>query len=164
MVKEFDRKEKIEALKIKNNRKFIIENLKECLDGYEFQGFVEKKKVKLLFSQAYSYIYENEKKKVWDPILVDENSEAIIKKLILDNQLLNEHDSQMVLFYQDKEELDAIYLSPLTFLKNINNILKFVGYSDGEFDLMFVKEDLSIGICIELDEYNNRLFTWNISS
>lgn len=163
MGKELDRKEKIEALKIKNNRKLIIKNLEELLDGFEFQGFIEKKKVKQLFFQAYSYIYENEKNKVLRPILLGEHNEFNIKENILENQLLDVCEPQMILFYQDKEELDAIYLSSKVFLNNINSILKFVGFSDGEFDLMFIKEDLTVGLCIESDEYNDRLFNWNRS-
>lgn len=163
MVKEFDRKAKIEALKVKNNRKLAVKYLEERLVGYKFQDFLEHENVEKLFSQAYSFIYEREEKKELEPILLQTNSEPFLENLILKNHLLNENDPRMILFYEYKEELDALYLSPNIFLGNINSILKFVGYSGGQFDLLYVREDLSIGICIESDEYNDRLFNWNIN-
>ncbi len=163
MAKEFDRKAKIEALKVKNNRKLAVKYLEERLIGYKFEGFLEQENVKRLFSQAYSFMYEREEKKALKPILLQGNSEPILENLILKNQLLNKNESHMILFYEYKGNLDALYLSPNIFMKNISSILEFVGYSGGRFDLLYVKEDLSVGICIESDEYNDRLFNWNIN-
>ncbi|MEK5332835.1 hypothetical protein NSQ74_15370 [Lysinibacillus sp. FSL W8-0992] len=66
----------------------------------------------------------------------------------------------MVLFYEYDDEVDGIFISLDIFINNIQEILDFVGFTEGRMDLLFSDENLVAGICIERFEYENILTVW----
>lgn len=153
-----NREVKIRELQIKNRHILVQKEVQKHFKGYVHVGFLEIPILEDLKNRIYAKIDKMPKSRT-----LSMACEQILEVLVgLDFRSLtdNPQDKQMVLFYEDNDEVDGIFISLEIFINNIHRILEFVGFTAGRMDLLFTDVNLDTGICIERSEYENILTFW----
>lgn len=144
-----------EELKINLNRRRIIEELSQYL---------------ILQSDPFlsiddTFVLQTELFKKVDSL----NSFKVIEKDISDNlkevyelkDFFKDYLSQKaVLFYHKACDYGAIEIFINDFFENIEQLAYFTKFNDGYSDLILVDRELKFGICVERNEYVNKLTFW----
>lgn len=65
-----------------------------------------------------------------------------------------------VLFYHKAVFYGAIEILTNQFFENIEQLAHFTKFSDGYSDLILVDRELKFGLCVERNEYVNKLTSW----
>lgn len=66
-----------------------------------------------------------------------------------------------VLFYHKAYDYGAIEIFTKDFFDNIELLASFIKFKDGYCDLLLVDRGLKFGLCVERNEYFNKMTYWN---
>ncbi|WP_177177411.1 hypothetical protein, partial [Bacillus sp. MUM 116] len=71
-------------------------------------------------------------------------------------------ENEVILFHLNYLDTGAIILSLEDIFRDINWIVNFSGYSNGEFDFVVVEPTFNFGVCIEGFEYWDTFTIWGL--
>lgn len=85
--------------------------------------------------------------------LAKERLTKVIKEISFNNKFVR------ILFYGEME-IEVVKLNVQEIINNMDKILEMTRFLDGYGDFILVDENLTLGVCIEKDEYNYEVSLW----
>lgn len=142
-------------LKINLNRKVITEELSKYLI-LQPDSFL---------SIDDTYVLQNELYKKVDLfnnfIVLEKDISTNLKEVYNLKQFFKDYLShEAVLFYYKACDYGAIQIFTNDFFENIEQLAYFTKFKDGYSDLILVDQELKFGLCVERNEYVNKMTFW----
>lgn len=150
-----DMKKRKKELKINLNRKVIIEELSKYLI-LQPDSFLSIEDTCILQNELYKKVdvYNNFK-------VLEKDISTNLKEVYNLKQFFKAYlNYKAVLFYYKACDYGAIQIVTNNFFENIEKMAYFTKFKDGYSDLILVDQELKFGLCIERNEYVNKMTFW----
>ncbi|MFR3729051.1 hypothetical protein [Lacrimispora sp.] len=150
-----DLKKRKEELKINLNRKRIVEELSKYLI-LQPDSFLSVDETFILQTELFKKVDSLNSFKVLEKDISDNLKEVYSLKNFFKNYL----SQKAVLFYHKSCDYGALEIFIKDFFENIEQLAYFTKFKDGYSDLILVDRELKFGLCVERNEYVNKLTYW----
>jgi hypothetical protein len=149
-----DRQEKIKQLKVNVKRKEVLSTLSSQIP-VTIEDFLSIEETTRVSKKVYEIIdtITNQTELVKD-YQINVNSLMDIKEWTKGFQ------DKVAILHRHDRDTGAIIMTIQSFWENVEDILSFVGFTDGYRDLVVLDKNLQFGVCIERHEYHNSLVVW----
>lgn len=150
-----DMEKRKEVLKINLNRRRLLEELSQYLI-LQPDSFLSVDDTFVLQTELFKKVDSLNSFKV-----LEKDISANLKEVYDLKDFFKDYLSQKaVLFYHKACDYGAIKIFINDFFENIEQLAYFTKFKDGYSDLILVDQELKFGLCVERNEYVNKLTFW----
>lgn len=153
MSAELEKRKK--ELQISLNRKMIIDELNKYLT-LQLDSFLSIDDTLVLQNELFKKVDSINKFKILEKDISANLKEVYELKNYFENFLMH----KAILFYHKAFEYGAIEILTKDFYNNIEILASFTKFKDGYSDLLLVDRELKFGLCVERNEYVNKMTYW----